>query len=142
MRDATDLELAYFAGFFDGEGCIGIQRCRKKRRSGVYTTYEPYATVSQRLPEVLRQMQDAFGGNVYWNASGGPNGIWALQWSNRAALDFVTRICPHLRGKRAQAECLLEAYAVKVVNRKAGIPADILARREQAYATLRVLKRG
>jgi hypothetical protein len=49
-------KLDYLAGFFDAEGCIGIEKQRNR--------YQLYVTVGQRVPEVLYLYKALFGGNI------------------------------------------------------------------------------
>jgi hypothetical protein len=118
--------LAYLAGFFDGEGSVGIQKyCRSR------PWHTPYATVSQVRPDVLQQFKEAFGGTIYFNKSGGKNGIWTWQIkSHKLVLDFLKTLLPYLLVKRAEAEVVLEAFRESVAHKQAGTPARIFDLRE------------
>ncbi len=70
-----DLQLAYMAGFFDGEGCIGIRK--------------PSRSPSE---------------------------------------------------KRAEAQIIIDAFADRVVQRKAGVPLEMLAKRESARLRIMAMR--
>lgn len=107
----TPTELAYFAGFVDGEGCFG------------YYTTPRLAVVNTYLP-VLKELQTAFGGT--WSMRGNRSPTvhrtcyaWAVTGGN--ALRAVEELLPYLREKRAQAQLLLAipAYPAHSAMRKA-----------------------
>lgn len=121
-------ELAYLAGFFDGEGCVGIKKPSKKRGQ-----HAPYVTVSQLRPEVLQRFKAAFGGNIRFAHRCGKNGIWAWQTTGmKGVIPFLDQIEPYLLVKRAEAQVVIDAFKPKVRGRKAGIPAEIIDIREAA----------
>ena len=121
MAEINREDLAYAAGFFDGEGSVGIKMHKGKR--GLFHT--PYATVSQVRPEVLIWMRELFGGSIRFNEQGGKNGIWALQLSARKALNMLRALLPFLKVKKQEAQLVLEAFERKTINRVAGVPQDL-----------------
>lgn len=124
----TEVELAYFAGFFDGEGCVGIKKpCRRKQ------LHTPYATVSQVRPEVLLRIKASFGGNIYFAKKCGKNGIWCWQTSGiKNTIPFLRALEPYLVVKKAEAQVVIDAFMVNVNARKAGTPVAITDGREAA----------
>ena len=129
-------ELAYAAGFFDGEGCVGIKVEKRKR-----PCYSPYATVSQIRPEVLIWMRERFGGSTRFNDKSGKNGIWTLWLSSRMALEMMRSLRPYLRIKAAEVDLILEAFARKTVDCKAGVPDDIQELRRTNMSKVVALRR-
>lgn len=126
----TDAELAYCAGFFDGEGCCGI----KARKGGKTLLHSAYVTVSQVRPEVLHWMRAHFGGAIHLKAapkSGIGNAIWTWQTSNKLALNFLRTVLPHLRVKKGEAELVIAAFDVRTRVKKLGVPAEIVDLRER-----------
>ena len=92
-------DLAYFAGIFDGEGCIII----RKGRSGYHTAM---ATLTNTNEWICRQFQFSFGGSVYMRSPQGDRrqAIWAWSVEAQKAQGFLEIIVPYLKLKRAQAE--------------------------------------
>lgn len=121
-------ETAYFAGFFDGEGCVGIKKPSARRRSHL-----PYVTVSQVRPEVLLRMKAVFGGNIHFAKHCGKNGIWCWQMGgSKRVLEFLRQLEPFLIVKKAEAQVVMSAFAVHVRVKKKGTPAEIVDLREAA----------
>src|SRR5690348_6559177 len=118
MVDPND--LSYMAGFFDGEGTVGIKFIKSSRKVPLHS---PYVTVSQVTPGVLRWMREYFGGSIYLKPpSAKGQGIWCWQLSQRLAINFLKEIQPYLRIKKAEAELVIEAFQERVVNKRAGVP--------------------
>lgn len=124
----SPIELSYLAGFFDGEGCVGVKKPSPKRGQ-----HMPYATVSQVRPEVLQRFKSAFGGNIRFAAKCGKNGIWCWHHAGaKGVVPFLREIEPYLLVKRAEAQVVIEAFSVMVRVKKAGTPAEIIDIREAA----------
>lgn len=102
------MNLAYVAGFFDGEGCVGFARCR--------STIFPRILVTNTNRDVLEELQANFGGDIKplslrkeaWKQGYS----WRLSWSK--AVDFLERIHPYLRLKSRQAETVFAWDAIRV----------------------------
>jgi len=121
-------ELAYFAGFFDGEGCVGIKKPSNRRNC-----HAPYISVSQVRPEVLLKLKAAFGGNVRFASKCGKNGIWCWQVVGmKRVLEFLRLIEPYLIVKKAEAQVVVEAFKSRVHAKKLGTPPEITNIRESA----------
>ena len=102
-------QLAYIAGFIDGEGSIGIVSVAKHKRYVVQIA----ACNCNRAPiDLLRSL---YGGKVRkrtWN-----NKRWkpSYEWKLTAkkAVNAINAILPFLMIKREQAEIVLEANKLK-----------------------------
>lgn len=91
------MDIAYVAGFLDGEGYIGINK----------TTLQ--VKVTQCRKEVLDQLKDTFGGSISphaWNMLRGPNNRMAWEWSctNQKACELLEACLPFLIVKKKEAE--------------------------------------
>jgi hypothetical protein len=101
------LEIAYFAGFFDGEGSIGIYR--KKY----------VVCVAQCDPRPLHRMKEIWGGNVYQQTrmikTHRPKYLWQI--NGEAGRQFLIDTLPFLRGKKEQAEIYLSVLGIVPLGR-------------------------
>jgi hypothetical protein len=89
----TPTELSYLAGFFDGEGSIGIAGASLCVR--ITNTYRP----------VLERFQSAFGGVVDVHNSGDERTrlTWVWRCYGETAEAALVKLEPYLREKGAQA---------------------------------------
>lgn len=99
------IDLAWAAGFIDGEGCIGVYGRTDNRGS-----YALRLSVAQVDPRPLLVLQSMFGGRIRQTKPRGsksrPASVWELH--NWEARDAITAILPYLRGKQEQAELALK----------------------------------
>lgn len=75
-------EIAWAAGIYEGEGSCGTQRYSKKlKKTGlekVYTLLQ--ATVSQKDPWILFELQRLFGGRINTYPNSGCSKAWISRW--------------------------------------------------------------
>jgi hypothetical protein len=91
------LSPQYIAGFFDGEGCLNMARCRKY--------IFPRVLIVNTDRQILEILQKQFGGRIFsvvhrrknWKPS------WQWELKQMPAVDFLTKIEPWLVIKREQA---------------------------------------
>jgi hypothetical protein len=141
----TDLDWAYLAGFFDGEGCIviqsgisGFQKSLSHRlQISIGNTYKPvmdWIKKEIRLGSLYGQ-----GGKkqkkVCWN--------WYCR-GNQAA--FILRnLLPYLKVKRAQAELafqFLTEREILKIGRRLGVSSAEIAKREWFKKSISALNQG
>jgi hypothetical protein len=94
----------YFAGFFDGEGCITCY----SNRTGYY---QIKASCTNTKKEVIEQMQVLYGGGIHvMEKSPLSNSKMAWQWAagGKTLIPFLQAVLPYLRLKKEQAEMALE----------------------------------
>lgn len=131
-----DITLQWLAGFFDGEGCIGLH----KGGSRSTANYHPRATITNTDLPTLKAIQVQYGGTIHEaTKKGSTKPCWILAWSNQKALAFLRLISPHLIVKKSQAEVLLAGW-------KSHPPFINLTEKEreervQLYTKLREMKR-
>ena len=95
------IELAYLAGFFDGEGCISLYTSHGRR----YLT----VSVSQTNRFILESFRFAFGGQVYEGQKhNGKRDIWRWTATTKIAAEFLKQIYPFLKLKKGEATIALE----------------------------------
>ncbi len=148
---------SYAAGFFDGEGCIRVDRIKIKSASDrptAYTRYQLKVSVSQANPEILLGFRDKFGGSISSDTIAKkirPNSRARHQWYawSKFAYDFLVEIRPYLIGKAEEADLAIDFYAAMKQQdshwrKHRGNPpdkAEILAARDVVYDKLAALKR-
>ena len=88
-------QRAYFAGFFDGEGSLGIY----PNNVGGYGLR---VSVGQKLLTQLERLQSVYGGGI----SKKDCSVWTVCGLN--AYNFVTDIYPWVQEKRDQVELAIE----------------------------------
>ncbi len=91
---ARQEDLIWAAGFFDGEGCISIQKQQKQTRLYYYMSVSVYQNDCRPLDDFL----ELFGGSILPEA---PAQKWRA--SGRTAAAMLSEMLPYLRVKREQA---------------------------------------
>ena len=91
---ARQYDVIWAAGFFDGEGCISIQR--QVRPGGVY--FYLGVSVYQNDFRPLLEFSELFGGAIYPEKN-------AQKWraSGRDAAEALNMMLPYMRVKKEQA---------------------------------------
>lgn len=107
----SDREIAYLAGFFDGEGCVSILRFAEKRRAATYFAYRLQVRIGNTNLEVLEWIQSKFGGTIYDQVRSVPGNrkpFWAWHTSGHKAKTFLEMIEPFVIVKRRQIQVALQ----------------------------------
>ncbi len=100
--------LAYLAGFFDGEGCVGVYK------KGQHKNHEVRISIAQVDPKPIQLFQSVFGGNIgiqkgnYENRFGIKD-LFRLQYTGNRAKDVLANLYPYLIVKREKAAVALES---------------------------------
>ena len=93
----TITDLAYTAGFFDGEGNITIAKMR--------SCYAMSIRIVNTDPVALEYVNGIFGGTLAKRDSRrGNRPLYTLNWCSKSARDVLLLLLPYLRIKRRQAE--------------------------------------
>lgn len=98
-----NIELAYLAGFFDGEGCIHVNKMKLRTHTGYSLTLE----ITQRRDnnEILHYVRSKFGGNFHHKRAtftSNPYDRWSIHGNQ--AINMLVQLLPYLRLKKLQAE--------------------------------------
>lgn len=127
-------ELAWLAGFLDGEGCIGIYRHKTNTSRG----YQLRVSVVNTDLASLLKFKIAFGGPI-WKAdrkgSLGKKVCWEWQVTGKAAELALQQLFPYLRTKGRQARIALRFRGTYNHHRprgsrsRTGLPGNVLAAR-------------
>lgn len=111
LREPTDAESAYLAGFFDGEGCVTLDEDKRG-----YFKFALILDNTHLTPLML--LREVFGGTIRTKVPDNPNHNVFYKWrihdrKARRALGFMF---PFLRIKRPHAELAFE-YAETLCRR-------------------------
>lgn len=136
---------AYFAGLFDGEGCVQIRK-KKPHGSDVNATYQLSITIASIDRRPLDALKSHYGlGGIYSSGIGRLTLSPAFQWvavSNQACT-FLRSIRPYCRIKGEEIDVALACQA-DIVSKKGGgkrHSKETLDYREACRQQLRTLKR-
>ncbi len=113
------VNLDYLAGFFDGEGCISINKNRKlKKQNGkYYIQYNGNVIVANTNREILELFKKRFGGNIYElkaknrHQNNKPSFQWIIY--SKMATNFCEEMVDRLILKKRQAEILASLQSLK-----------------------------
>lgn len=100
-----DVDLAWIAGFFDGEGCIRARASKKGARLKV--------TLTQQDRAPLDWIKSEFGGGVYATGNAKTCYRWEVDCGRASA--FLRAIRPYLRVKAARADLALSVSATELL---------------------------
>lgn len=140
----TDLELAYFAGLFDGEGCVQIAHHKPQR--GKRTEQHTLRCAVSMTDERCVKSFLIFRGSVCQKTKFLTNPKWQPQWiwsiSSNQARGFLETLLPFLRLKLEQARVAIAFQEMrshpKIVNR---VSQQELNKRDWYWQRLKELKR-
>ena len=108
-----EIDLAWAAGFFDGEGCVILRK--------VKNTYAVRIAVSQVNPTPIKRFKDMFGGHISYQKSKNPN--WSAQWKweqdSKSASETLRLLQPYLCVKHDVVALALEFQKLKRKGRRA-----------------------
>src|SRR4051812_46429745 len=96
----SDSDLAYAAGYLDGEGCFTVG-----------DDWKIFVTCTNTCRAAISWLQETFGGAVSGPSKvRKPNWRPTYQWkvSSRQASVVVEALLPHLKEKKPQADLLLK----------------------------------
>ncbi len=132
------IDLAYIAGFIDGEGCIGIL---KRQRKNFSPEYHIYVSVGQKDAQILDWLAKNYSGAIHHVKRDGSY-MWNLSYNN--AYNFLKQILPYLKYKKPQAQLALSFYE-QTDHRGKGMGGRLtqpeINRREELLLKLKSLKR-
>lgn len=140
-----DMQLAYLAGFIDGEGhiAIGLNRSNSNGRRRWYLRFACH----QVNPEPLKLLQQRFDGSIQHTArTGTQRGIFEWVTVAAAAAKALRELRPLLIVRAAEADVAIEFQTVleqrlRTHNPKRALTLEEEAQREELYRKMRDLKR-
>ncbi|WP_029083382.1 LAGLIDADG family homing endonuclease [Bradyrhizobium sp. th.b2] len=132
MTSWREPDLAYAAGYLDGEGCFTVG-----------DNWRIFVTCTNTCREAIEWLRDVFGGTV-----SGPSKVSKANWrptfqwkiTARQAATFIEALLPYLREKKPQAELLLQLQAT--MGSGGRVPPEVLAQRQALKEKVKELKRA
>lgn len=99
-----DADIKYIAGFFDGEGSVGIYKNSSKKYPGFYLRTQITQNKGKEVEGLMLFLKNAYGGNLgeQKTLSSGIKYNWQL--GSDSAVRFLEDIKPYLILKKKQAE--------------------------------------
>lgn len=136
----------YLAGFFDGEGCIDVQRMYPSDTNARTRFYcRPRVRIAQAVSgqKVLVALAERFGGHFTKRKPSATNQQASMSWEflDRAGMvDMLELILPHLILKKEQAKLALW-WLKNMAGRRAAAGDDTLERARVMFAAeLKLMK--
>lgn len=107
------ISLEYIAGFFDGEGSIGIY---KNGRGLYHLRTQLTQNANSDTTPIIEALRAQYGGNVcrLEKKSNRPKTIYNWQLNGHGALRFLRELEPHLIVKKRQATIAIEWQSKKL----------------------------
>lgn len=138
-----ETDKAYIAGIVDGEGHVTIHRNASKKSMETLQRktpmYCPWVSVCNTNVEVLRFIQENYGGSLHLSPNKRRIPVWNLVLTFRAAQRLLTDIVPYMRMKKSIAEVVLAFYENAETNDKVGVTREEIERRESLFQQARAL---
>ena len=128
-RNTITTDIAYIAGFFDGEGCIRIKKASQGGNS-----YYIWVAITNSNKGILDMVASIFGGTVRQAEKTVNKIIYHYLITSSEAIDMLKVLKGFLREKQRQAE-----LAILFHENKENFS---LGRKEECYQKMRDLKKG
>ncbi len=140
VANLTEAEKGYFAGHFDGEGCVLMH---KMKRTICRQTYTLAVMVHISSYEVIQKYYKAFHGRVHSAPVCVNKPMWVWRIARLAdAHQFIETVAPYLVEKREQAATALEWLNWRLTKtHRHTYSIEDSAYSDRCYKTLQELKR-
>jgi hypothetical protein len=138
-------DIAYLAGFFDGEGSVTINRLKRADHSadGRYKTdsYTLHAVIGNTDPTVVVWAQSLFGGYLVPRPARKAHQKPAVHWviCNQWAMRFLETIRPYLRMKMNVVDVAINFQRAMRKHGPKRTPPEVIAWREEQRETIRLM---
>ena len=132
------VDLAYIAGFVDGEGYIGIKK-KIRRRTNYSPCYSERVSVGNINKEVIDNINNLVNGYVKYRKASKltKNGCWYWEVTEEKARKFLKMIYPYLIVKKPEADILKQLSENKKETNRSGVPKENLEFREKLYLKIK-----
>jgi|SRR5579859_1836963 len=102
-----ELTPQWLAGFFDGEGYIGVAWNKTRK------TFYPRLTIANTHLPTLELIQKQFGGSLhrsYGNKKSKSYMCYSLHWGHKSVRELLEKIAPYLVVKKEQVDAILQQW--------------------------------
>jgi hypothetical protein len=104
-----NLDWAYYAGLFDGEGSVVLAFCQRQTATKSCKKYSWVSNASLRIsnnnPMAFYELEEKFGGKIHLHKNK-KNHVWIVQ--GNLATEFAEKIIPYSRLKAEQLDVFLD----------------------------------
>lgn len=140
-RNLNDLDLAYVAGFFDGEGSVMITDNYSLRGLAPNPTLR--VSIGNTDPCVIKKLAQVYGGVYTIRRVNKQNHRNVAQWcvSTHKAVAFLRDIAPFVKMKRDQIALALKFQRSKKMRGKKRVPVEVVAKREASKTHMTTLNK-
>ena len=145
VETQQQVNYAWAAGFFDGEGSITLARIRRTCGNGL--NYRTRVYIAQNCLETLSSFRDRVAEKCFEiqlpHRETYTRPIYQLSYDGIHAYRLLKKLRPHLVRKAAEADVIFEFYRDGEPTRHfgpKGVPSEIWHLRERCYDALRCLK--
>ena len=149
LMEYRDIDLAWTAGFIDGEGCLHIMKQKYKlaRTGEIKYTHTVRLHIVQNNLEVLEHIRDTLG--IHANIHKIKRSIetnrqcYTLNYNSSHAYKAIKLIEPYLVRKRPEARAILDFWKLGKLEMRTGrkpLPTEIWDIREWWYRKLQRMK--
>jgi hypothetical protein len=136
--DNKNLQIAWAAGFVDGEGYVGVIGALFEGNVRLNPQLAACLSVSQAKREPLDRLVALFGGKVVCDKLG----FYTWRLNSDKATAALSQLLPYLIAKRAQAEIVIEFQKTKKREHQGRtLPPEVHAMRLEMYRLCRELNR-
>ena len=107
MKQLTENILSYFAGIVDGEGSIGIAKCKGESNGYIRQyRYRPFFSITNTHLPMLQYLKKHFGGSIAYSDE--RTQCYNMTFSANKIREILPELIPYLLIKKKQAEIVLE----------------------------------
>lgn len=140
----TEIEIAWAAGFLDGEGCFSAY-FKKPNKPGHNSPMSLWVVAAQVVEEPIDKLHEMFGGYKTFHVRPQANWRDIWQWKITSAvhlIPFLETVIPYLIVKRPEAEKMLEIASRMYQAGSTRLTGDEMSVRRRLVEELSAMKRA
>ncbi len=138
MKNLKPEEIAYIAGFIDGEGSFQVQKRLHRNKYGKWIGFSLYLEVVNTNNAVIEYLQSLINGNFFFKKTkGNRKDAYGLRFNGKDAQNIASILYDYLIVKRDIAEIILQFPLVG----RAKQSLDVKEKKEELYQKAKVLNR-
>lgn len=140
LNEVSEVDAAYIAGFFDGEGCVSLGMHNKRSTTGRGYHYLRVFVANTNL-EVLEWLSKTlgFGHPQPQKKKEGQRQVWRYMLSGVRAISFLEIVYPYLQVKKNLAEIAFRFSATRKTTFGSPLRSEAIKERNKLMGELRVV---